>query len=80
MVACGGHLTAGACSPPSGVSWFTAVGFEFMLAPYGVDGTLYLQLLDQAGLPLSDNIYIIRTMIARGIWCWCGSRKTGDRN
>ncbi len=35
-------------------------GFEFKLgdAPGASTKTLYLQLLDQAGLPLSDNLYI----------------------
>lgn len=35
-------------------------GFEFKLgdAPGNSTKTLYLQLLDQAGLPLSDNLYI----------------------
>ena len=35
-------------------------GFEFVLGDKlaGSIETLYLQLLDQAGLPLSDNVYI----------------------
>lgn len=35
-------------------------GFEFTLStvPITSKGDLYLQLLDQAGLPLSDNVYI----------------------
>ncbi len=35
-------------------------GFEFTLGtvPVASNDTLYVQLLDQAGLPLSDNIYI----------------------
>jgi hypothetical protein len=35
-------------------------GFEFVLgtAPISSRGDLYLQLLDQAGLPLSENVYI----------------------
>lgn len=35
-------------------------GFEFFLgtAPITSKGKLYLQLLDQAGLPLADNVYI----------------------
>ena len=35
-------------------------GFEFFLGtvPVSSKDTLYLQLLDQAGLPLSDNVYI----------------------
>jgi hypothetical protein len=35
-------------------------GYEFFLGtvPIGSRGQLYLQIVDQAGLPLSDNIYI----------------------
>ncbi|HVN15342.1 MAG TPA: hypothetical protein VMT73_06345 [Anaerolineales bacterium] len=35
-------------------------GFEFFLGttPFASSGTLYVQLLDLAGLPLSDNVYI----------------------
>jgi hypothetical protein len=35
-------------------------GFEFVLGsvPVSSKGDLYLQLLDQAGLPLSDNVYL----------------------
>ncbi len=35
-------------------------GFEFFLGtqPIASDGTLYVQLLDLAGLPLSENVYI----------------------
>lgn len=47
--------TVSGVSPDYGKS-----GFEFMLGtvPVSSSGTLYVQLLDQAGLPLSDNIYI----------------------
>ena len=47
--------TVSGVSPDYGKS-----GFEFVLGttPIATDGELYLQLLDQAGLPLSDNIYI----------------------
>jgi hypothetical protein len=35
-------------------------GYEFFLGavPISSDGLLYIQILDQAGLPLSDNVYI----------------------
>ncbi|MBI4927515.1 MAG: hypothetical protein HY835_07105 [Anaerolineae bacterium] len=55
----GNLTTVSGTSPEYGRS-----GFEFMLGtvPVSSKGTLYLQLLDtsgvQAGLPLSDNIYI----------------------
>ena len=47
--------TVSGVSPDYGKS-----GFEFMLGtvPIASNDTLYMQLLDQAGLPLSDNIYI----------------------
>ena len=47
--------TVSGVSPDYGKS-----GFEFMLGtvPVSSNDTLYLQLLDQAGLPLSDNVYI----------------------
>jgi hypothetical protein len=49
------ELTVSSIAPAYGKS-----GFEFVLgtAPISSKGELYLQLLDQAGLPLSDNIYI----------------------
>jgi hypothetical protein len=35
-------------------------GFEFFLGPVPISskGELYIQLFDQAGMPLSDNIYL----------------------
>jgi hypothetical protein len=47
--------TVSGVSPDYGKS-----GFEFVLGtvPISSNDTLYLQLLDQAGLPLADNIYI----------------------
>jgi hypothetical protein len=47
--------TVSGVSPDYGKS-----GFEFVLGtlPASSEKTLYLQLLDQAGLPLSDNVYI----------------------
>jgi hypothetical protein len=47
--------TVSGVSPDYGKS-----GFEFQLGtvPVSSNDTLYVQLLDQAGLPLSDNIYI----------------------
>jgi hypothetical protein len=47
--------TVSGVSPDYGKS-----GFEFVLGtvPVASNDTLYLQLLDQAGLPLSDNVYI----------------------
>jgi hypothetical protein len=47
--------TVSGVSPDYGKS-----GFEFQLGtvPVSSNDSLYLQLLDQAGLPLSDNIYI----------------------
>ena len=49
------ELTVSSIAPAYGKS-----GFEFFLGntPITSKGELYLQLLDQAGLPLSDNIYI----------------------
>jgi hypothetical protein len=49
------ELTVSSIAPAYGKS-----GFEFFLSdtPLTSKGELYLQLLDQAGLPLSDNIYI----------------------
>jgi hypothetical protein len=49
------ELTVSSIAPAYGKS-----GFEFVLGtvPISSKGDLYLQLLDQAGLPLSDNIYI----------------------
>jgi len=49
------ELTVSSIAPAYGKS-----GFEFVLGtvPIASKGLLYLQLLDQAGLPLSDNIYI----------------------
>jgi hypothetical protein len=47
--------TVSGVSPDYGKS-----GFEFVLGttPLASDKTLYVQLLDQAGLPLADNVYI----------------------
>ncbi|HEX2696065.1 MAG TPA: hypothetical protein VHM28_00050 [Anaerolineales bacterium] len=47
--------TVSGVSPDYGKS-----GFEFVLGttPIASNNTLYLQLLDQAGLPLADNVYI----------------------
>jgi len=47
--------TVSGISPEYGKS-----GFEFVLGDTPVDSrdTLYVQLLDQAGLPLSDRVYI----------------------
>jgi hypothetical protein len=47
--------TVSGISPEYGKS-----GFEFVLGNTPVDSrdTIYVQLLDQAGLPLSDRIYI----------------------
>ncbi|MBP6210610.1 MAG: hypothetical protein KA473_14345 [Anaerolineales bacterium] len=49
------ELTVSSIAPAYGKS-----GFEFFLSntPITSKGELYLQLLDQAGLPLSDNLYI----------------------
>jgi len=49
------ELTVSSIAPAYGKS-----GFEFFLGniPLTSKGELYLQLLDQAGLPLSDNLYI----------------------
>lgn len=49
------ELTVSSIAPAYGKS-----GFEFFLGntPVTSKGDLYLQLLDQAGLPLSDNLYI----------------------
>jgi hypothetical protein len=49
------ELTVSSISPAYGKS-----GFEFFLgtAPISSKGELYLQLIDQAGVPLSDKIYI----------------------
>ena len=48
-------LTVSSIAPAYGKS-----GYEFVLGkvPISSKGDLYLQLFDQAGLPLSDNIYI----------------------
>jgi hypothetical protein len=48
------ELTVSSIAPAYGVS-----GYEFFLGatPKSSKGDLYLQILDQAGLPLSDNIY-----------------------
>lgn len=48
-------LTVSSIAPAYGKS-----GYEFFLGtvPISSDGLLYLQILDQAGLPLSDNVYI----------------------
>ena len=47
---------SGAAAP----TYSAASGFEFVLgsAPRDSKGTLYLQLRDQGGVPLSENIYI----------------------
>jgi hypothetical protein len=47
--------TVSGVSPDYGKS-----GFEFVLGtvPIASSDDLYLQLLDQAGLPLADNVYI----------------------
>ena len=49
------ELTVSSIAPAYGKS-----GYEFVLGttPISSKGELYLQLLDQAGLPLSDSIYI----------------------
>jgi len=49
------ELTVSSIAPAYGKS-----GFEFFLGtvPISSKGELYLQLLDQAGLPLSDRVYI----------------------
>ncbi|MDD2922964.1 MAG: hypothetical protein PHQ36_11835 [Anaerolineales bacterium] len=49
------ELTVSSIAPAYGKS-----GFEFFLgnAPTASKGALYLQLLDQAGAPLSENIYV----------------------
>jgi hypothetical protein len=49
------ELTVSSIAPAYGKS-----GYEFSLGtvPIASDGLLYLQILDQAGLPLSDNVYI----------------------
>ncbi len=49
------ELTVSSIAPAYGKS-----GFEFFLGtvPISSKGELYIQILDQAGLPLSDNIYI----------------------
>jgi len=49
------ELTVSSIAPAYGKS-----GYEFVLGtvPISSKGSLYLQLFDQAGLPLSDNIYI----------------------
>ena len=49
------ELTVSSIAPAYGQS-----GYEFFLGtvPIASDGLLYLQILDQAGLPLSDNVYI----------------------
>ncbi|MBI5824711.1 MAG: hypothetical protein HZB18_11840 [Chloroflexi bacterium] len=49
------ELTVSSIAPAYGKS-----GYEFFLGkvPILSDGLLYIQILDQAGLPLSDNIYI----------------------
>lgn len=49
------ELTVSSIAPSYGKS-----GFEFFLGkvPISSKGELYVQLLDQAGLPLSNNIYI----------------------
>lgn len=48
-------LTVSSIAPAYGKS-----GFEFVLGtvPIASKGELYVQLLDQAGVPLSDNIYL----------------------
>jgi hypothetical protein len=49
------ELTVSSIAPAYGKS-----GFEFVLGtvPISSKGELYIQLLDQAGVPLSDNIYL----------------------
>jgi hypothetical protein len=49
------ELTVSSIAPAYGKS-----GFEFFLGtvPISSKGELYIQILDQAGLPLSDNVYI----------------------
>jgi len=49
------ELTVSSIAPSYGTS-----GYEFFLGtePINSNGLLYLQILDQAGLPLSDNVYI----------------------
>lgn len=49
------ELTVSSIAPAYGKS-----GYEFFLGtvPISSKGQLYIQILDQAGLPLSDNIYI----------------------
>ncbi len=49
------ELTVSSIAPSYGKS-----GYEFTLGtvPISSDGLLYIQILDQAGLPLSDNVYI----------------------
>jgi hypothetical protein len=49
------ELTVSSIAPAYGKS-----GYEFFLGtvPISSDGLLYIQILDQAGLPLSDNVYI----------------------
>lgn len=49
------ELTVSSIAPAYGQS-----GYEFFLGkvPISSDGLLYIQILDQAGLPLSDNVYI----------------------
>ena len=48
-------MTVSSIAPAYGKS-----GYEFFLGtvPISSDGLLYIQILDQAGLPLSDNVYI----------------------
>ncbi len=49
------ELTVSSIAPAYGKS-----GYEFFLGtvPLSSKGELYIQILDQAGLPLSDNVYI----------------------
>ncbi len=49
------ELTVSSIAPAYGKS-----GYEFFLGtvPISSDGLLYIQILDQAGLPLSSNVYI----------------------
>lgn len=49
------ELTVSSIAPAYGKS-----GYEFSLGtvPISSEGLLYVQILDQAGLPLSDNVYI----------------------
>ncbi len=49
------ELTVSSIAPAYGKS-----GYEFFLGtvPISSEGLLYIQILDQAGLPLSDNVYI----------------------